>query len=66
MIVLEWIRSQAKTFKIFVSVRVGEIQNNSGPAQWRHIPGEVNVADDVLRGYQCRVYLEDGNMAQSS
>ena len=45
-----WIRSQARTFKPFVSVRVGEIQSNSDPSQWRHAPGEFNVADDVSRG----------------
>lgn len=33
-----------------MSSRVGEIQSNTDPSQWRHIPGEVNVADDVSRG----------------
>ncbi|CAB3983141.1 Hypothetical predicted protein [Paramuricea clavata] len=47
-----WIRSESRAFKPFVSVRVGEIQNNSDPCQWRHIPGEINVADDVSRGIQ--------------
>ncbi|XP_028416265.1 uncharacterized protein LOC114540191 [Dendronephthya gigantea] len=50
MIVLAWIQSQARSYKIFVSTRVREIQTNSNPAQWRHIPGEDNVADDVSRG----------------
>ena len=49
-IVLAWIRSTARRFKPFVSSRVGEIQSNSDPAQWKHIPGEQNVADDVSRG----------------
>ena len=49
-IVLAWICSEARRFKPFVSVRVGEIQDNSDPAQWRHVPGEQNVADDVSRG----------------
>jgi hypothetical protein len=35
-----------------VSVRVGEIQSNSDPCQWRHIPVEINIADDVSRGIQ--------------
>lgn len=30
--------------------RVAEIQSNSDPSQWRHVPGELNVADDVSRG----------------
>ena len=49
-IVLSWICSEARRFKPFVSVRVGEIQDNSDPAEWRHIPGELNVADEVSRG----------------
>ena len=47
---LAWIRSTARRYKPFVSSRVGEIQSNSDPAQWKHIPGEQNVADDVSRG----------------
>ena len=47
---LAWICSETRQFKPFVSVRVGEIQDNSDPAQWRHIPGEQNVADEVSRG----------------
>ena len=49
-IVLAWIRSSSRNFKPFVSARVGEIQSNSEPTQWRHIPGEENVADDLSRG----------------
>ena len=49
-IVLSWIRSQAREFKPFVSARVAEIPSNSDPSQWRHVPGELNVADDVSRG----------------
>ena len=49
-ITLAWIRSQSRKYKPFVSSRIGEIQSISNPCQWRHIPGEVNVADDVFRG----------------
>ena len=49
-IVLAWIQSQARVYKPFVSARVGEIQNNSDPSQWKHIPGTHNVADDASRG----------------
>jgi hypothetical protein len=38
MIVLAWIRSQARSFKILMSTRIGEIQSNSDPLQWKHIP----------------------------
>ena len=57
MITLAWLQSLSRSFKPFVSSRVGEIQNNSDPNQWRHIPGEVNVADDVSRG----IRVEDLN-----
>ena len=33
-----------------MSGRVAEIQSNSDPSQWRHVPGELNVAGDVSRG----------------
>lgn len=53
-IVLSWIRSQAREFKPFVFARVAEIQSNSDRSQWRHVPGELNVADDVSRGITAR------------
>ena len=49
-IVLAWIRNQGRRLKPFVSSRVEEIQSNVQPAQWKHIPSEHNVADDVSRG----------------
>ena len=53
-IVLAWIQSTSREYKQFVSSRVGEIQSISDPKQWRHIPGEANVADDVSRGISVR------------
>ncbi|XP_063955361.1 uncharacterized protein LOC135154088 [Lytechinus pictus] len=50
MIVLGWIRSKARAYKPFVSARVGEIQTNSNPSWWRHVPGDQNPADDISRG----------------
>ena len=49
-IILSWIRSQAREIKPFVSARVAEVQSNSDPSQWRHVPGELNVTDDVSCG----------------
>ena len=49
-IVLAWIRSQARGFKQFVSVRIGEILTKSDPGQWKHVPGDMNPADDISRG----------------
>lgn len=41
MIELEWVRSQARSFKPFVSDRVGEIQSKSNPQQWGHVSGNL-------------------------
>ena len=49
-VTLAWIQGPSRSFKPFVSSRVGEIQSNSDPNQWKHIPSEDNVADDLLRG----------------
>ena len=57
-IVLAWIRSKARIFKPFVSISVGEIQTNTDLSQWKHIPGEMNVADDVSRGIPVRNLVE--------
>ncbi|XP_071481170.1 uncharacterized protein [Diadema antillarum] len=50
MITLSWVKSKARSYKMFVAVRVGEIQTATDPSKWRHIPGELNVADDLSRG----------------
>ena len=30
--------------------RIGEIQTHTDPCQWKHVPGDHNVADDATRG----------------
>ena len=50
-ITLAWIQSPSRSFKPFVSSRIiGEIQSDTDPSQWRHIPGDDNVAYDLSRG----------------
>ena len=49
-IVLAYIKSEDKRFKVFVANRVAVIRESSSPAQWRHIPGETNPADILSRG----------------
>ncbi|XP_068723814.1 uncharacterized protein [Montipora capricornis] len=56
-ITLAWIQNPSRNFKPFVSARVGEIQSNADPSEWKHIPGEENVADDISRG----IYVGDLN-----
>lgn len=55
--VLKWIRSDACTFKAFVSFRVGEITETTNICNWRYVPTALNVADDATR---------DGNFTNSS
>lgn len=49
-IVLQYICNTEKRFKTFVANRIAVIHNASHPAQWRHVPSELNVADVVSRG----------------
>ncbi|XP_064635217.1 uncharacterized protein LOC135492598 [Lineus longissimus] len=50
MIVLSWIRQEPRSFKTFVSHRIGEIQMKTNVEDWRYCPTELNIADDVSRG----------------
>ena len=49
---------QTTALKPFVSIRVSEIQSNSDPATWRHLPGEYNVADEVSPGIPAQSLTE--------
>ncbi|MCG8047834.1 MAG: hypothetical protein N0E48_19785, partial [Candidatus Thiodiazotropha endolucinida] len=48
--VLWWIRGRSREFKPFVANRVGEIQSNTNPGQWRYVPTNLNPADLLSRG----------------
>ncbi|XP_014674673.1 PREDICTED: uncharacterized protein LOC106814830 [Priapulus caudatus] len=50
MIVLRWLKKPPGWFKLFVSVRVAEIQGKTGGASWRHVAGTDNPADDLSKG----------------
>ena len=50
MIVLGYITNETKRFKTFVANRVSCIRNSSKPEQWRHVPTEINPADEGSRG----------------
>lgn len=49
-IVLQYVNNTEKRFKTFVANRISMIHDGSSPNQWRHVPSELNVADDVSRG----------------
>lgn len=50
MIVLGWIKSDAKRWSIYVSNRVGQIQELTHPSSWRHTNTKENPADLISRG----------------
>ncbi|XP_033106332.1 uncharacterized protein LOC117108428, partial [Anneissia japonica] len=50
IIALSWIRGQSRQYKPFVSNRVAQIQGSTDPSDWRHIPGQHNIADKISRG----------------
>lgn len=47
--VLQWIRNNARTYKIFVANRLGEIDELTQSHEWRYIPTDLNVADLATR-----------------
>ena len=49
-VALAWIQGQSRSYKPFVSCRVGEIQYNTKPSDWSHCPTLLNVADDLTKG----------------
>ena len=49
-VALAWIQGESRSYKPFVSCRVGEIQCNSKPSDWSHCPTLLNVADDLTKG----------------
>ena len=47
---LAWVERPSRSYKPFVSSRIGEIRKNSEPSNWSHCPTKHNVADDITRG----------------
>ncbi|XP_045535019.1 uncharacterized protein LOC123721194 [Papilio machaon] len=54
-VVLCWLSSQANDLKPFVANRVGEVQELTASASWRHVPGTQNPADLASRGLNPRL-----------
>ena len=48
--VLHWIQSESQQYKVFVGIRIAEIQELVGADNWRYVPSEENPADDITRG----------------
>ncbi len=48
--VLAWLHSDSCRYRVFVGVRVTEIQELSDPGSWRYVDSASNPADDITRG----------------
>ncbi|XP_037604330.1 uncharacterized protein LOC119475569 [Sebastes umbrosus] len=48
--VLEWLQSESCRFKVFVGLRVAEIQDLTDLHSWHYVDSSNNPADDITRG----------------
>ena len=53
-VVLAYIRSNSKRFKVFVANRIHEIKENTRVDQWHYVSSKENPADDASRGLDPR------------
>ena len=58
MNVLYWIRGKGKQFRPFVANRIGEIQSQAKPEQWKYVKTKENPADLCSRGLHIRSLME--------
>ena len=47
--VLHWIKSESKRYKMFVSQRLGEIQELTNSDDWFYVSSKLNVADEATK-----------------
>ena len=57
--VLSWLNSTPRNYKQFVSLRLGEILENSNVQQWRWVPTKQNVADEATKWYSTPKFETD-------
>ena len=54
-----WVQGQSRNFKPFVSHRIGEINDESSPDQWRYVPTKLNPANQGTRGASVQELVKD-------
>ena len=54
-----WIQGQSRRYKTFVANRISEIHQKSNPRQWRHVPTNLNCADDATQGLHAKELSTD-------
>ena len=57
--VICWIQGQSRRYNTFVANRISEIHQKSNPRQWRHVPTDLNCADDATRGLHAKELSTD-------
>lgn len=62
--VLAWLQSDSCRYKVFVGVRVTEIQELSNPKSWRYVDSSSNPADDITRGLTLNQLAQDTRWRQ--
>ncbi|KAI7814087.1 hypothetical protein IRJ41_007891 [Triplophysa rosa] len=62
--VLSWLQSDSCRYKVFVGVRVTEIQDLSDPKSWRYVDSSNNPADDITRGLALNQLAQDTRWRQ--
>ena len=53
------IQGQSRRYKTFAGNRISEIHQKSNPRQWRHVPTDLNCADDATRGLHVKELSSD-------
>ncbi|XP_073764219.1 uncharacterized protein [Danio rerio] len=62
--VLAWLQSDSCRYKVFVGVRVSEIQELSDPGSWHYVDSSTNPADDITRGLTLTQLTQDNRWRQ--
>ncbi|XP_074036730.1 uncharacterized protein [Leptinotarsa decemlineata] len=57
--VLGWIRADGRSFKQFVALRIGEIQERRRIEDWQWVPSRQNIADYATRSSKETIICDD-------